>query len=179
MVKPHCAKRLKETVRERRISVNPMKGQTATYNDSQKQKLAVNPVKGLTILCQVSPMNWATDHNKIGKQKRLESGGRQRRTAAAGDRQQMVVFAGGSECLVLELGWEWSLIGNWATNRPKPMDHWIWSEPKLSEPSLTRWAGLTNVDQLEMSGGTGSNSWVRVDKCGPVGLVIWNEKTCV
>jgi hypothetical protein len=37
-------------------------------------------------------------------QKRLESGGRQRRTAAAGDRQQMVVFAGGSECLVLELG---------------------------------------------------------------------------
>jgi len=46
-----------------------MRGQTPIYNDGQKQKLVVNPMKGLTILCQVSPMNWTADHNKIGKQK--------------------------------------------------------------------------------------------------------------
>jgi len=42
---------------EQRISVNPMRGQTATYNDGRKQKLAINPMKGQTILCQVSTMN--------------------------------------------------------------------------------------------------------------------------
>jgi hypothetical protein len=46
-----------------------MRGQTATYNDGRKQKLAVNLVKGQTILCQVLPMNWAADHNKISKNK--------------------------------------------------------------------------------------------------------------
>jgi hypothetical protein len=101
-----------------------MRGQTPIYNDGQKQKLVVNPMKGLTILCQVSPMNWTADHNKIGKQKSkrgvfsllllffffffFEFPGKVvrewRQAVAAGGRQRMVVAAGGSECLVLELG---------------------------------------------------------------------------
>jgi hypothetical protein len=34
-----------------------------------ERKLAVNPAKSQTILCQVSPMNFAADHKKIGKNK--------------------------------------------------------------------------------------------------------------
>lgn len=33
---------------------------------------------------------------------------------------------------------------------PKFMDHSIWSDPKWSESSLTRWIGLTNFDWLKM-----------------------------